>query len=125
MTKSRKTGLILLAVMILIAVLVWVESATHPIGKWINSTVYDNRVLYTSCEKLPALSKVEQTIEEHKDLIQQIEAIHPGFIRIYIDSSCPGKGSLVIEYATHDDRLRIEELIGDTFWGIPWKGINT
>ena len=63
-------------------------------------------------------------MEEHKEVIQQIETIDPGFIMVYIDSSCPGKGSLVIEYPSHADRLQIEELIGDTFFGIPWKGIN-
>jgi len=124
MEKSRKTGLIIGVGVIVIVALVIVELTTHVIGKWVNSTVYDNRVHYVSCEKLPVLSEVEILMEEHQDVIQQIEAIDPGFIRVYISTPCPGKGSLVIEYASHEDRLQIEALIGDTFFGVPWKGIN-
>jgi hypothetical protein len=124
MEKSRKIGLIIGGVVIVIVAFVIVELTTHVIGKWVNSTVYDNRVHYVSCEKLPALSEVESLMEEHQDVIQQIEDIHPGFTKVNVDSSCPGKGSLVIEYASHEDRTQIEALIGDTFFGVPWKGIN-
>jgi hypothetical protein len=124
MTKTRKQGWIVLAFLIILAALIWIESKAHPFGKWISSTVYDNRVHYSSCEELPSLSNVEQVMEDHHDVIQQIENIDPGFIRVYIDSSCPGKGSLVIEYPSHGDRVQIEALIGETFFGIPWKGVN-
>lgn len=124
MEKSRKTGLIIGGMVIVIVALVIVELTTHVIGKWVNSTVYDNRVHYVSCEKLPALSEVENLMAEHQDVIRQIEDIHPGVIRVYVSTPCPGKGSLVIEYASHEDRMQIEALIGDTFFGVPWKGIN-
>lgn len=124
MEKSRKTGLIIGGMVIVIVALAIVESTTHMIGKWVNSTVYDNRVHYVSCEKLPALSEVESLMAVHQDVIRQIEDIHPGVIRVYVSTLCPGKGSLVIEYASHEDRIQIEALIGDTFFGVPWKGIN-
>jgi len=89
--------------------------------------VYDSRLHNVKCEKLPTLDEVEQIVKEHQDLINDIENVNPGFIRIYIDSysSCPGKGVLVVEYASNQDRLRIKELIGDTFFGVPLKLINT
>ncbi|MCG2786578.1 MAG: hypothetical protein L6461_15915, partial [Anaerolineae bacterium] len=64
--------------------------------------------------------------EEYQNLIQEIEQVNPGFIFVSIKSPCPGKGEILIEYPSHQNRLQIEELIGDeTFFGIPYRGINT
>ncbi len=123
MTRSRKIGLLLVAMMIITSV-IRVEAETHIFKKWISSVVYDNRVYYLRCEELPRVSEVEQIVEEQQEVIQEIENINPGFINVYIDFSCPGRGSLVIEYPSHEDRLRIEEILGDTFFGVPYKGIN-
>jgi len=123
MTKSRKIGLLLVVILIILVAVVWIEAETHFLQNYISSAVYDNKIIYL-CEELPPLSEVERIVEENKEVIRQVESIDPGFISVYIDSSCPGKGSLVIEYPSHADRLRIEELIGDTFFGVPWKGIN-
>ncbi|MDN5366524.1 MAG: hypothetical protein HPY90_14175 [Syntrophothermus sp.] len=117
-----KIGLLVMIIVIIVGI--GVEYKTH-LFKMIISGVYDNRLHGVSCEKLPTLSEVEQIVKEHQDLIREIENVNPGFIRVYIDSPCPGKGEIVIEYASHQDRLRIEELIGETFFGVPWKGINT
>lgn len=113
-------------ILILLGILIVAEVRTHFIKKWISDVVYDNRVPYLRCEELPSLADAEQTVAAHQDVIEQIEAIHPGHIRVYVssDSSCPEKGMLVIEYASHDDREQIEALIGETFFGIPWKGLN-
>ncbi len=125
MTKTYKGGGIVLGAMIILAALVWVESTNHLIGRWVASTLYDNHPSFLSCAELPPLSSVEKVMSEHQDVIQQIVDIRPDFINVSIDPSCPGKGILVIVYASHADRIQIEELIGDTFFGIPWKGINT
>lgn len=102
------------------------EYQTKPIRKTIANILYDNREHYLSCEELPTLSEVEQVVEEHQNLIQEIEQINPGFIFVSIKSPCPGKGEILIEYPSHQNRLQIEERIGDeTFFGIPYRGINT
>lgn len=124
MSKSHKIGLLLVVILIILVAFVWIEAETHFIQELISSAVYDNKMDYISCEELPPLSEVQRIMEDQKGVIQQIESIDPGLILVYIDSSCPGKGSLVIEYPSHADRLQIEELIGNTFFGIPWKGIN-
>jgi hypothetical protein len=125
MFRLRKLGLLFLTGIIIFAALVWIESNTHLLHNWIASVLYDNHVNNLSCQKSPNLSEAEQILEEHQEVIQQIENIHPGFIWVYIDSSsCSGKGILVIEYASHEDRLLIEEIVGETFFGVPWKGIN-
>ena len=121
MDKPNKARIIWIVVFILLAVLFLAEMKTHFIQKWIA-----NQVPYLSCDEMPELVDIEQTVEAHQDVVEQIENIDPGFIRVYVSSSssCPGKGILVIEYASHDDRMQIEALIGETFFGIPWKGLN-
>ncbi len=124
MTKSQKRGLFVVVTVITIAALVWIEFDTHLIGRWVASTIYDNRANFLSCDELPDLSDVKSLMEQHNQLIQEIKNIDPENIEITIDNSCPGKGRLVIYYPSHNVRTQIEELLGDSFFGIPWKGIN-
>ena len=124
MTKSQKIGLLVVVTVVIIGAIVWIESDIHLIGRWISSAVYDNRQNYLSCVELPALSEVKSVMEQHNLVIQEIKNIDPENIEITIDTSCPGKGSLVINYPSHNDRTQIEELLGDTFFGIPYAGIN-
>jgi hypothetical protein len=126
MDKSNKGRIIWITVLIVLGVLIVAEARTQFIKRWINDVVYDNRVPSLRCGELPPLAEVEQTAAAHQDVIEQIEAIQPGHIRVYVSgvSSCPEKGILVIEYASHANREQIEALIGETFFGVPWKGLN-
>lgn len=118
--------LVILLGLALVAVLV--ESRWHVAQRSIASAVYDNIPLTASCEELPTLEAVQRLAEEHRDTVEAIEAVHPGFVFLTVADMapvCPGKGSLTIEYASHRDRVRIEELLGPTFFGVPYKGVNT
>jgi hypothetical protein len=108
----------------ILAALILAETTKHFFGRWIASTIYDNRAIFLSCDELPDLSDVKSEMEQHNQVIQEIKNIDPENIEITIDNSCPGKGSLIIYYPSHNDRTQIEELLGDSFFGIPWKGIN-
>lgn len=85
--------------------------------------VLDNRNHYLSCKDLPTKTEVEKTVEQHKDIIQQIEQVDPGFVGFEIDSStCDGKADLLIWYGTHQQRMAIQKIInGDTFFDIPYR----
>ncbi len=85
---------------------------------------YDTRGHYLGCEELPTLSEVERVFAENKSVIEQIKQVNPGFINVEINSPCPRKGEILIEYPSHNDRIMIEKLIGDTFFGIPYRGLN-
>lgn len=124
--KSNQGRAIWITILAVLSILVVAEVRTHFIQKWISDLVYDNRVPNLRCAELPSLLEVKQTVAAHQDVIEQIEAVQPGHVRVYVSgvSSCPDKGILVIEYASHSDRERIEALIGETFFGIPWKGLN-
>jgi chlorite dismutase len=75
------------------------------------------------CEKLPTRDEVTKIIAEHQNAIKEIEAVNPGLVGIEIDTTtCQGKADLIFWYASHENRLEIEEIIGDeTFFGIPYR----
>lgn len=88
----------------------------------IDDVVYDNKNHYLPCKKLPIEGEVVAVLEQHQDLVREIEGVNPGLVGIDIDTSCPGKADLVIWYASHGDRLEIEQILGaDTFFGIPYR----
>ena len=64
-----------------------------------------------------------QVVDEHQDLIQEIEQMNPGFVGVEIDTfTCLGKADLVFWYGGHEERLAIERIINnDTFFGIPYR----
>ena len=85
--------------------------------------VMDNRNHYLSCKELPTKSEVEKIVEQHQEIIQQIQQVAPGFVGVEIDSSvCDGKADLIFWYGSHQQRIVIEKIIaGDTFFGVPYR----
>jgi hypothetical protein len=85
--------------------------------------IMDNRNHYLSCQELPSKVEAERVVEEHRDVIQQIERVAPGFVGVEIDSlTCEGKADLIVWYGTHQQRTVIEQIIADdTFFGIPYR----
>lgn len=119
---------LLAALVVLVVAAALIEARLHVLQRFIASVVYDNMALTASCDELPSVAAVQQLVEEHRDTIQAVEAIHPGWIFVRVaemGEDCPGKGYLYIEYPSHQDRVRIEELLGPTFFGLPYKGVNT
>lgn len=119
-----RMGLLVMAVVVIAGI--GVEYKTRFLKRTIASVLHDARVHGVGCEGLPTLSEVERIVEEHQDAIEEIRNVHPGFIRVEVASppGCPGKGEIYIEYPSHSDRVRIEELIGETFFGVPWRGVS-
>ena len=77
------------------------------------------------CEELPDIEEVRNAIEDHQDIIEEIENTSPGNVWISINERCDGKGELFIYYDTIDTKNKILELIGDdTFFGIPYRMFN-
>ena len=99
------------------------ESETRAVRRVIDDVVYDNRDHYLPCEKLPIEHEVREVVAAHQGTIRQIEQVNPGMVGVEIDAStCPGKADLLIWYASHQNRLAIEELIaGETFYGVPYR----
>ena len=119
----RNIVLLLVGLLIVCVTAVALETPLKVIQRGYDNFVMDNRNHYLSCEELPTKLEVEGALEQHKDIVQKIEQIAPGFIGVEIDSlSCEGKADLLIWYGTHQQRLTIEKIIdGDTFFGIPYR----
>jgi len=103
---------------------IWImEAQTKFLRRTYDEIVLDNRNHYLSCAQLPTEVEVRHVMEEHQQTIKRINQINSGFVGMEIDSStCPGKADILFWYGTHQDRLRIEEIIaGETFYGIPYR----
>ena len=76
------------------------------------------------CDQLPSMSQAEQIYNEHLDTVEQIENISPSKVFVSLVERCPGKGEVEIHYDTISTRRQIKDLIGDTFFGIPYVMFN-
>ena len=113
----------MVGLLIICLIAVALETQFKDIQRAYDELVLDNRNHYLSCQELPTKLEVERTLEQHKDIVQKIEQIAPGFVGVEMGSlSCRGKADLLIWYGTHQQRLTIEKIIdGDTFFGVPYR----
>jgi hypothetical protein len=122
--KLRKNTVpLLMGLFLACAIATIVEARLKLIQRAYDHFILDNRNHYLSCQDLPPRIEVERTMEQHQDVIQQIQQLAPGFVGAEIDSlTCEGKADLLIWYGTHQQRVAIEEIIADdTFFGIPYR----
>lgn len=106
--------------------ILFLESQTKIMRRWVDNILYDNRYHYLSCEQLPSISTVERILQKHQDTIRQIEAVNPGWVGVDVNACGAGQNAdLTFWYASHRDRIAIEQIIGsDTFFGVPYNLIN-
>lgn len=123
MRTRHKVVLALLAIVFAAAV---TEPYTKLFHRMADVLIYNNYRHYLPCSDLPELGKVEDIVAQHPEAIEQIESLSPGNIEVVIDSmTCPGKASIVIYYASAEERERIDEMLPDkTFFGVPISLIN-
>ncbi len=123
MKKESRIIIFLLLLITLCIIVILIETQTNSIRRIFDDFIYDNKNHYLSCEKLPTKDEVTKIIAEHQDVIRDIEAVNPGLVGVEIDTtSCQGKADIIIWYASHENRLLIEEIIADeTFFGIPYR----
>ena len=120
----RKSAVLLMVGLILTCITgVIVETRFKVLQRAYDNVILDNRNHYMACKDLPNRIEVERILEQHGDVLQQIQEVAPGFVGIEIDSmTCEGKADLLIWYGTHEQRMAIEKIIaGDTFFGIPYR----
>lgn len=142
-------GILILVVLFGIGFSLW----PNVLRTW-NSLVMDNRQHDVSCENLPNIDEVEKTVLAHKDTVDELisevakrygdEEIVPfwdkarnsvrdrdqGFVvelnwgQNTKECKDPTKGDILVIYMSHRDREIIEEILGPTFFGIPYQGMN-
>lgn len=123
--KQKVTLLVGTASLILITCVIFllIETQTKVVRRWIDNIIYDNQNHYLPCEQLPLVSEVEKIVQEHQGIIQQIEAVNPGQVGIEVNTCGTGQNAdITFWYATHKDRVAIEQIIGnETFFGVPYN----
>jgi hypothetical protein len=123
--KEKVRLSIFIAVVVLIVAcggILFLEAQTKMMRRWIDDVIYDNRNHYLPCEQLPSVSEVEMVLDEHHDVVQQIQAVKPGFVGIEVNTCDTGNADITFWYGSHQDRLVIEQILGgDTFFGIPYN----
>lgn len=88
----------------------------------VDDLVYDNRNHYLPCDALPTYGEVMVMISQHQDVLDEIEALNPGFVGWEVHTPCEGRADLVFWYGGRSDRRKIEAIIDDaTFFGIPYR----
>ena len=125
-TVGRKNNSKKYAVIIITLVVV-ISLVSIPVVIYTYNTV-KNLLHYSPelpCDDLPEIETVRQVVENHQDVIQEIENINPGYVWVAINERCNGKGELYIYYDTVSTREQILEIIGaETFFGIPYRLFN-
>lgn len=76
-----------------------------------------------SCEELPSADVINHTLAQHASTRAQIERLNPNAIVFVVEENqrCPGKANLVIYYATEAEEQHIRQLLGESFFGIPYE----
>lgn len=113
MNSKRKilTGICIASAVLVICVgILLVEVQTKIVRRWIDNVLYDNRNHYLPCEQLPPVSEVERIVQEHQDIIQQIEAVNPGLVGLEVNACGAGQNAdITFWYASHDDRVVLRQ----------------
>lgn len=118
MSKTLSKKLVLIAVALIVVISVMVIGYFGFYEMWKDAKK-------VSCSKLPTAEEVRKVLAEHNDTFMQIERFNPG--NVWMDVNyvrCPGKADILIYYGTVYDWDNIRNLIGDTFFGVPYRMFN-
>ena len=121
--KSNLRTLLIIGIVLICAAGTFLEAQFKLLQRGYDNFVLDNRDHYLPCDDLPTETEVQSILEQHQDIVQEIEQVAPGSVGVEVDTStCDGKADLLIWYGTHQQRLAVEEIIDDeTFFGVPYR----
>ena len=93
------------------------------------SIIYNRREHYWSCEELPFYPQVQKALIVHADVVEKLKAAGASGVEAE-KKECTNfeggivfiKGDIGISYGSRGARSAIEKIIGDNFFGIPYRG---
>ena len=120
-----------LAGLLIIAGIIYWAANFRPIKIAWASWVLDSRQHYLSCEDLPFYPQVEKVLAQHQDMVDKLKQLGASKISGN-EIRCPSfdgsyyfvKGDIEIDYHSRSERKAIENLLGGTFFGIPYRGYS-
>lgn len=93
------------------------------------SIIHNNIEHFTDCYGLPFFPQVEKAMNEHMDIVDRLKSA--GAISVTAEKLvCKGwdggieliKGDMLIQYKDGQSKSSIVNVIGDNFFGIPYRG---
>ena len=125
---AKIVGFVIGLAVIFAAVFITVSSRKVHIA-WA-SLVLDEHQRYLTCFELPFFVQVQKALSAHADMLTKIKQaggqVQSKEIKCknYDQGLMFVKGEIEIVYQTHAQRLAIEKLIGDNFFGIAYSGVK-
>ncbi len=120
--NQRKKYTVIIISFIIIISLVSIPVVIYAYNTIRNLLGYDPEL---PCEDLPDIETIRQIVEDHQDVIQEIENTNSENVWVVIHERCNGRGELHIYYDTVYNKEKILEIIGtETFFGIPYRLFN-
>jgi hypothetical protein len=82
----------------------------------------DNRSSGVPCDRLPERAVVVDALNRHTDLVSRLVAVAPDEVHVDVSGPCddrPSAAEILITYASHGQRTRIEDLLRAGGFGVP------
>ncbi len=90
------------------------------------SSCGDYGLISRDCSQIPTIAEAKKILNEHESTVNQIKKVNFGFIdiRVQASESCVGKGIILISHPSEKDCDSLKQVLGNTFYGVPYKLIN-
>lgn len=122
MSPARRDLLIFLAAFLGI---VLVGVAVVGASFW-SATEREDRSL-PPCGELPTPEAVDEVVADHPEVIEKLESLSTSnSVRVSVTpvEECPRGAALLITYGGLSTREQIRELLGEDFFGVPYRMLN-
>lgn len=125
MNNIRKTFIVGGAIVFLVIGISIVRSEFRQISR-AESSCGDYGMINRPCSQMPTVAEAEKILNEHKSKVDQIKKVNLGFIDVYVQASesCVGKGIILVSHPSEKDCDSLKQVLGNTFYGVPYKLIN-
>lgn len=125
--RILKVVFVIFAVLAIAAGIYFFATARKTKILWAN-IAYGNREHYISCSDLPFYSEVQKSLRQHGDLTNKIKNLGAESVSA-VEINCPSsvgsfaflKGDILISYRNRAQRNAIEQAVGETFFGMPYR----
>ena len=90
------------------------------------SSCGDYGLINKPCSQMPTIAEAEKILNDHKSKVDQIKKVNPGFVYVLVQESekCVGKGIILVSHPSEKDCNSLKQVLGNSFYGVPYKIIN-
>ena len=125
MNNIRKALIVVGAIVFLIIGISLARFGSRQISR-AQSSCGDYGFINRPCSQIPTIAEAEKILNQHESRVNQIKKVNFGFIDVRIQASenCVGKGIILISHPSEKDCNSLKQVLGNTFYGVPYKLIN-